>query len=102
MRCSDSLSIVFVTCSILTKDTERERAWGGVQSISTSSGKGKTLTRRCTATAECEHYEHPTRMLVLGTKYQASCTRCGSVGPVVSQGDLGPRNEPFVRSSTGG
>lgn len=82
MHCSDSLTTVFVTCSIPTNG--REHTWGGVQNI--SSGKDKAFTRRCTATAECEHYEHPTRMLVLGTKYQASCTRCGRVGPVVNQG----------------
>ena len=49
----------------------------------------RRLRRRCEAGAECEHYDYPKRMMVLGENYQATCAGCGRVGPVVKGGPWG-------------
>jgi hypothetical protein len=49
---------------------------------------------RCKATSKainqeamlCDHYDHPIWMMVVGAKYQARCTGCNKVGPIVNEG----------------
>jgi len=36
--------------------------------------------------AMCDHYSHPIWMMVVGEKYQARCTGCETVGPIVNEG----------------
>src|SRR3954471_9764000 len=54
--------------------------------ISSASKKKMKHARRCEAVDECNHHDYPTHMIALGNKYQAHCTGCGRVGPMVNEG----------------
>jgi hypothetical protein len=57
-----------------------------IRGVSDISGKKKRARCKAENKVTCNHYDHPPAMMVLGHYYQARCSGCETVGPVVSEG----------------
>jgi hypothetical protein len=51
-----------------------------------SARKQRARCKAMNQEAMCDHYDHPIWMMVVGAKYQARCTGCETVGPIVNEG----------------